>query len=73
MSLNQKQNDVARTLKNLATLQKQLADEKKKETTKLKEADTIQRSITRNTSTSMLRQKQQQLIRISDDISKIAT
>lgn len=72
MSLSQKQNDVARTLKDLATLQKQLADEKKKETTKLKDADTIQRSITKNTSSSTLRQKQQQLIRISDDTSKIA-
>lgn len=73
MSLSQKQNDVARTLKDLATLQKHLADEKKKETTKLKEADTVQRSITKNTSPSMLRSKQQQLIRVSDDIAKIAT
>lgn len=72
MSLSQRQNDVARTSKDLATLQKQLADEKKKETTKLKDADTIRRSITKNTSSGTLRRKQQQLIRITDDISKIA-
>ena len=72
MSLSQKQNEVARTLKDLAALQKQLADEKKKEASKLKDTDNIQRSITKNTSPSMLRQKQQQLTRISDDLAKIA-
>lgn len=72
MSLNQKQNDVARTLKDLADLQKQLADEKKKETLKLKNSDTIQRGITKNTSASMRQQKQKQLISISDDLAKTA-
>lgn len=73
MSLSQKQNDVARTLKDLADLQKQLADEKKKETTKLKGSDTISRSITKNTSPTMRQQKQQQLVRISGDIATIIT
>ena len=71
MSLSQKQNDVSRTFKDLADLQKQLAAERKKESAKLKDADSTRRGITKYTSPSMSRQKQQKLISLSDDISKI--
>lgn len=73
MSLNQRQNDVSRTLTDLAALQKQFSDEKKKEAAKLKDADSTQRSITKYTSPSMLRQKQRRLVDLSSDISKIVT
>jgi hypothetical protein len=71
MSVNLRRNEVARFQKELANLQKKLSDESKKEVTKLKDIDRIERSITKSTSASMLRSKRQQLNRIADDIARI--
>ncbi len=71
MSVNLRRNEAARFQKELASLQKKLADESKKEVTKLKDIDRIEHSITKSTSASMLRSKQQQLNRIADDIARI--
>lgn len=72
MSLSQKQNEVSRTLGDIATLRRQMADAQKAESANLKEADTIRRSITKSTSESSLRQKQQKLTKLADDFAKIS-
>lgn len=71
MSISTRQNEVVRHQKSLADLQKKFADELKKEATKAKRFDQIERSITKSTPASSLRSKQQQTTRIMDEISKI--
>lgn len=71
MSIQTYQNYVSRTMKEIADLEKKLADEKKKEVSKSNEIGRIERSITNYTSDSLLRSKQQQIMRISDEISRI--
>lgn len=71
MSISTRHNEVVRHQKGLADLQKKFADESKKEAAKAKDLDRIERSITKSTPASSLRSKQQQIIRIMDEISKI--
>jgi len=71
MSIRTCQDNVARTLKELADLGKKSADETKKEVSKSKEIDRIQRSITSSTSSGTVRSKQQQMLRLADDIARI--
>lgn len=71
MSVTSKQNDVTRSQKDLAALQKKLAEESKKEASKVKDIDRVERSITKSTSTSLLRSKQQQITRYMDDLANI--
>lgn len=66
-----RQNDVVRHQKGLADIQKKLAEESKKEVAKAKDLDRIERSITKSTSASSFRSKQQQITRIMDEMSKI--
>lgn len=71
MSVTSKQNDVTRSQKALAALQKTLAEESKKEASKVKDIDRVERSITKSTSISLLRSKQQQITRYMDELAKI--
>lgn len=71
MSISSRQNEVARHQKSLADLQKKLADESKKEATKTDEINRIERSITKSTSISTLRSKQQQITRAMSAIADI--
>lgn len=71
--LRTKQNNVLRTHKEVAGLLKKIADEKNKESTKLKRVDQIQRSINKNTTASTFRNKQQQLVKLSDELAKISS
>jgi len=71
MSIRTCQDNVARTLKELADLERKSADETKKEVSKSKEIDRIQRSITSSTSSGIVRSKQQQMLRLADDIARI--
>lgn len=63
-----RQNEVTRHQKTLAELQKKLAAESKKELSKTDEINRIERSITKSTSTSSLRSKQQQVTRAMSSI-----
>lgn len=71
MSISSRQNEVARHQKLLADLQKKLADESKKEVSKTDEINRIERSITKSTSISTLRSKQQQITRAMSAIADI--
>lgn len=71
MSIQTCQNNIARFRRELAYLEKQAAEEAKKEVTKAKQIDQIERGITKHTSPSTLRTKQQQITRLSDEIARI--
>ncbi|MGL1937222.1 MAG: toll/interleukin-1 receptor domain-containing protein [Fibrobacterales bacterium] len=71
MSISLKQSELSRHQKTLADLQKKSAEESKKEVTKTKDLHRIEKSITKSTSDSSFRSKQQQMNRIMEDISKI--
>ena len=71
MSISSRRNEVTRYQKSAADLQKKIADESKKEAAKAKSLNTLERSITKSTSTSTLRSKQQQATRLLDEIAKI--
>lgn len=71
MSISTRQNEVARHQKTLADLQQKLADESKKEASKTGEIDRIERSITKSTSASSFRSKQQQITRAMSAIADI--
>lgn len=71
MSVQTHQNAVTRAMKELANFEKKLADETKKEVSKSKDIVRIERSITKSTSLSQLHSKQQQLLRLANDISRI--
>ncbi|MFK5951310.1 MAG: TIR domain-containing protein [Methylococcales bacterium] len=64
-------NEVARHQKTLADLQKKLSGESKKEASKSDEINRIERSITKSTSVSTLRSKQQQITRAMSAIADI--
>lgn len=61
MSFSSYQNTVNRLEKEIADLQKRIADESKREVDKNKQIDSINRSITNNTSLSSLQSKQRQI------------
>lgn len=63
------QNQINRIEKDIADLQKKIADESKKENDKNGQIVSVNRSITKNTSISMLRSKQSQIDRYQKDIS----
>jgi hypothetical protein len=71
MSIRSCQDNVARALKELADLEKKSAEETKREVSKSKEIDRIQRSITSSASSSTIHSKNQQILRMADDIAKI--
>lgn len=73
MSITSLSNELIRHQKSLADLQKKLSEESKKEYSKTKEINTIERSITNSTTSNTLRSKQQQIIRKMDEISKSQT
>lgn len=73
MSISSLQRDVASIQKAIADLEKKLADETKKENDRLKKINDINRSITKNTSFSTLQSKQNQVIKLHDEIGKIQT
>ena len=66
-----RQNEVTRHQKTLADLQKKLADESKKESTKTAEINRIERSITKSTPISSIQSKQQQINRAMSVIADI--
>lgn len=70
MSIQLSQNNISRVDKEITRLEKQLADESKKEVDKTKHLNQIDRSITKNTSLNTLKSKQNQMIRIQDEIAK---
>ncbi|MBL6448202.1 toll/interleukin-1 receptor domain-containing protein [Fulvivirga sp. 29W222] len=72
MSIKTNQDNIARIGKDIAGLEKKLADESKKELDKTKQINLIDKSITKNTSLSSLKSKQSQMIRIQGDLAKIA-
>jgi len=71
MSIRTCQNNVAKTLKEIADLEKKSSDETKKEVSKSKDIDRIKRSITSSISSSTFNSKQQQILRLADDIANI--
>lgn len=73
MSVRFCRSEVARYQKSVADLKKKIADESKNEVVKIKSAHSIERSITKSTSASILRSKQSQLTRLFDEIAKIQT
>ena len=72
MSIQTTQNIISRLNKEISNLELQLAAEVKKETDKSKQLNQIERSINKNTSLTTLRSKQSQIIRIQEEISRIA-
>jgi hypothetical protein len=71
MSIQSNQSNISRLDKEISTLENQVADESKKEIDKVKQNSQIERSISKNTSLSIMKSKQDQMIRIQEDISKI--
>jgi len=71
MSIQTSHNNISRVDKEIARLEKQLADESKNEVNKAKQLNQIDRSITKNTSLSTLKSKQNQMIKIQEEIAKI--
>jgi hypothetical protein len=71
LSISSLNNDVVRYQKDIADLQQRIADESRKEASKIKDLSRIENSITKTTSASSFRSKQQEISRIMDDISKI--
>lgn len=71
MNISTRQNEVARYQRTLADIQKQIADESRKEASKSDEMNRIERSITKSTPLSTLRSKQQQIARALSDIAAI--
>lgn len=65
------QSQVTKLEKEIADLQKKIADESKKEFDKQKQIDTINRSITKNTSISTLQSKQRQISNYQKNILDI--
>jgi hypothetical protein len=53
LSVISKQNDLSRAQKDLAALQKKMADESKREVAKIKDIDRVEQSITGSTSATL--------------------
>jgi len=71
MSLNSYYDRVNRLEKDIADLQKKIADEIRKELDKQKQIDSINRSVTKSTSISTLHSKQRQIQNYQSDIIRI--
>lgn len=71
MSLKYRRSTIVRLQSEIATLNKKLADEGKKEVSKQNEINRIQRSITSTVNSSILLSKKRQITRLSDEIAKI--
>jgi hypothetical protein len=72
MNIQSLQNNISRIDKDIAGSEKQLADEEKKELDKTKQYNRIEKSINKNTSLNTLKSRQNQLIRIQGEITKIS-
>lgn len=72
MSIKSNQDSVSRIEKDIAGLEKKIADESKKELDKNKQLVQIERSVNKNTSLSSLKSKQNQMMRIQGELTKIA-
>lgn len=70
MSISSIQNEITNLSNQISKLNKGLADEQKNEAKKMTEISRIQRSITKNTSLSMLNTKTRQIERLNNDIIK---
>jgi hypothetical protein len=66
-----KNNEVIKCQKALSDLEKKYAEELKKETGKSKDINQIERSITKSITPNSLLTKQQQILRLRDDLSRI--
>lgn len=73
MSLSSYYDKVNRLEKDVADLQKKIADETRKELDKQKQIDSINRSITKSTSLSTLQSKQRQIQSYQSDIIRITS
>jgi hypothetical protein len=71
MSVQSRQNEVTRLKKELASLQKQDANEAKKEAARLKAADQTARSLRNTRSESIARNYTQKIVRLNEEIAKI--
>lgn len=71
MSVASRRAEVGRLQKSSAELQRKLAEEAKREAAKAKSYTDVLKSISRSTSQSTLRSKQQQLVRLNDDRARI--
>ncbi|WP_395373457.1 toll/interleukin-1 receptor domain-containing protein [Marinicella sp. W31] len=71
MSVPIRQNEVIRHQRMLADLQRKMAEESRKETSKNDEINRINRSITNSTSIAILRSKEQQISRAMSQIASI--
>ena len=70
MSISLLQNEIKNLSSEIARLNKSLADEQRNEAKKMSEISRINRSITKNTSISMLKSKNRQIERLNNDIVK---
>ncbi len=70
MSISLLQNEIKNLSSEIARLNKNLTDEQKNEAKKMSEISRISRSITKNTSISMLKSKNRQIERLNNDIVK---
>lgn len=71
MRISSLQKDIASIEKVIANFQKKLADETKKENDRLKKINNIERSITKNTSLQTLQSKQNQIVKLHEEIARI--
>lgn len=70
MSISSIQNEIKSLSNEIGRLTKSLADEQKNESKKMNEINRINKSITKNTSVSMLNNKSRQIERLNSDIIK---
>ena len=70
MSISSIQNEIKNLSNEIGRLTKSLADEQRNESKKMNEITRINRSITKNTSASMLNSKMRQIERLNNDIIK---
>lgn len=71
MSIHIIQNNIARIQRELSSLEKQLSEESKKEVNKNKQINQIKRSIRNSTSIATLQNKQNQILRLSEEVARI--
>lgn len=71
MSINSIQSEILNFSNQISKLNKELANEQKNETKKMNEIARIKRSITRNTSLSMLNTKNKQIERLNNEYCKV--
>lgn len=73
MSINQYQNSLNQVDKNIASLEKKLANYAKSEAEKTRRISSIEKSITKNTSVSTLNSKLKQISTLRNELSRIVT